>query len=375
MACNVESSEDDSSFSNDSDEQLSGSDAASLSGEEFDAERSEQCLAGGTQTVPCKYYNKGYCKNRNCMYLHVCKYHFDGNCKFGKNCRLSHRMRSDSESSSSSDEDTPTRGRRQLTEKHYQWQIRDSKGWNDIKHDHVIEAQYSMPGTKGMKLYHTKCGMISIDFNKMRVHGKDLKVRRKTLENSPVKDEWLWYYHCKHNWKLFSDKNNKSADIECQYQQNLQNSIQITSNQRLYKIIFREMIQVSLVTGSKRRLKRRPKLQKTRGANSSLSDSMDDLNISGQRKQYIWQFSGNHGNWFDYKMRRGTDTECSVSSKEIELEYLQNQQGGMIFYMNNSKYKLDFSAMTQSNLSTGATRSIRRVCLSLSGKEIEDDSQ
>ncbi|XP_048463425.1 uncharacterized protein si:ch211-244b2.4 [Rhincodon typus] len=242
MASRVDSSEEDSSFSDDSkesDEELSESDTASLSGEEFDEERRGESQAEATGTLPCKFYNKGKCKNRNCTYLHVCKYYLNGNCRYGENCRLSHRMRSVSESSSSSNEDTPRRGRRQPSEKHYRWQIQNGKEWNDIKHDHVIEAQYSMPGTKGMKLYHTKYGMISIDFNKMKVRGKDLKVRRKTLGDSPVKDEWLWYYHYKHNWKLFSDKGNRSADIESQYQQNLQNSIQITLDQRTYKILFR----------------------------------------------------------------------------------------------------------------------------------------
>ncbi|XP_048463444.1 protein mono-ADP-ribosyltransferase PARP11-like [Rhincodon typus] len=93
----------------------------------------------------------------------------------------------------------------------------------------------------------------------------------------------------------------------------------------------------------------------------SLSDSMNHLNLSEQRQQYIWQFSGNHGTWFDYKKRRGTDTECSVSSQEIESEYLQNQQSSVIFYVGNSKYKLDFSAMIQTNLSTGTTRTVRRI--------------
>ncbi|XP_078423747.1 uncharacterized protein LOC144696390 [Cetorhinus maximus] len=360
---------DDSTYSDDfvnSDEELSGSDTDSIGEGEFGEERSRKSQAKGTETKPCKYYNERKCKDQNCAYLHVCKYYFNGNCKYGDACRLSHRMSFDTESScSSSDEDTPRRTKKQSAGKHYEWQIKDGEGWNDIKCDHVIEAQYSLPWIKGINLYNSVYGMISIDFDKMRVRGKDLQVRRKTFASSPKKDEWLWYYRCKHKWKKFSPKGKtiRSADIESQYQLNMHKSTQITVNHKSYKICFNEMVQINVATGTKRRLKRRPKLQSTRKASHSLSRSVSQISLSGQHQQYKWQFSGKHGNWHDYKTRRGTDTECSVSSREIESAYLQNQQGCMTFCVNNDKMQLDFTAMLQTNMSTGAKRCIRRLSL------------
>ncbi|XP_067906235.1 protein mono-ADP-ribosyltransferase PARP12 [Heterodontus francisci] len=357
---------DDSDYSNDyddSDEELSGSDLDSLAEGAFDDEQCRKSRAERAGTQPCKYYNKSKCKDRNCTYLHVCKYYFNGNCSYGETCRLSHRMSSDTESSSSSDQDTPRKTKRQPAEKHYQWQIKDKKRWSDIKCDHIIEAQYSLPVTKGIKLYHSIYGVISIDFNKMKICGKDLQVQRKTFPNSPNKDKWYWYYRRKCKWEKFSAKGNtiRSVDIESQYQLNRHKFIQITLNHKSYKICFQEMVQINMVTGTKRRLKRRPKFQRT---SCSLSESMGRLNLSGQRQRYRWQFAGKHGNWYDFNTRRGTDTECSVNSKEIEAEYQQNRQGCMTFYVNNSKFQLDFSAMMQTNLFTNATRSIRRVPLS-----------
>lgn len=43
------------------------------------------------ETLPCKYYNRGGCKNGGrCTYLHVCKFFQAGKCKYGQNCKLNH---------------------------------------------------------------------------------------------------------------------------------------------------------------------------------------------------------------------------------------------------------------------------------------------
>lgn len=42
--------------------------------------------------------------------------------------------------------------------KFYQWQLHDGKTWLNIEHDHVIEALYSLPENKGMKLYNSPYG-------------------------------------------------------------------------------------------------------------------------------------------------------------------------------------------------------------------------
>ncbi|XP_067855363.1 protein mono-ADP-ribosyltransferase PARP12 [Heptranchias perlo] len=355
--------EGDVSFSED--EEMSGYDTDSLS-EGTSDEDSEACGARGTETKhqPCKYYNESKCKDRNCTYLHVCKYYLKGNCKYGSKCKLSHRITYDTESSSSLDQDRQTKTRRRPEGKNYQWQVNDGQGWNDIKSDYIIEAQYSLPGAKGIKLYNSRYGKIAIDFNKMKVCGKDLQVQRKNFPSSPNKDEWLWYYRCNHKWKQFSAKDNaiRSADIENQYKLKMHNFIQISLNQKSYKICFREMVQINVATGTKRRLRRRPKFRSRGKGSCSVSESLRQLDISGQ--QSTWQFEGKHGVWYDFKTRSGTDTECSVTSREIESEYEQNQQGCMTFYVNDTKFQLDFSAMTQTNLSTGAIRNVRRILVS-----------
>lgn len=40
----------------------------------------------------------------------------------------------------------------------YQWQINDGKGWKDVENDHIIEAQYSLPHSKSIKIYNTPYG-------------------------------------------------------------------------------------------------------------------------------------------------------------------------------------------------------------------------
>ncbi|XP_038637081.1 uncharacterized protein si:ch211-244b2.4 [Scyliorhinus canicula] len=353
-----------SDYGDDNHEGASGSDTDISAEGQFNEGRFKKNRTERTGLIPCKYYNEHICKNKNCTYLHVCKYYINGNCKYGRSCRLSHSMHSDTESPESSDEATPQRRKRQSAGKQYQWQIKDRIGWNDIDCDHVIEAQYSMPEKKGIKLYNSAYGMISIDFNKMQVHGKDLQVQRKTVANSP-KDEWLWYYRCEHKWKQFSAKSKtmRNADIESEYQLDRRKTIPITRNHKSYEICFRRMMQINTVTGSKKRLKRRPKFQGKMKARCSLSDPMSHLNLYGQHQQYRWQFSGNNGNWYDYKIRSGTGTECSVTSEDIESEYLRSTSGYMTFYVNNDQFKLDFQAMMQTNLYTGATRSVQRLAL------------
>uniref|UniRef100_UPI00398F3A7D protein mono-ADP-ribosyltransferase PARP12-like n=1 Tax=Pristiophorus japonicus TaxID=55135 RepID=UPI00398F3A7D len=359
-------SSDDSNCSDDSSDSDDGNCSDDSSDSDDDLSRSDggRCKTSGakrgeTNIQPCKYYNQGHCKDRNCTYLHVCQYYLKGFCKYGSSCRLSHRNISATRCSSS-----PRRTKRQAAQKCYQWQLKDSRGWSDIKSDYIIEAQYSLPWVKGIKLYNSRYGIISIDFNKMEVRGKDLQVQRKTFASSPNDDQWLWYYRCKFKWKLFSTKGStiRSAEIERKYQQKTHQSMQITLNHKSYKISFRDMMQINVVTGTKRRLKRRPKYRRTRKGIGCLPESMGHLTLSAQSQRSKWQFSGSHGNWNDFDQQCGT--ACSVTSADIESQYRENRCGCMMFYVNNSKYRLDFSAMTQTNLSTRVTRSVRRVLLS-----------
>lgn len=74
--------------------------------------------------------------------------------------------------------------------------------------------------------------------------------------------------------------------------------------------------------------------------------------------QSRWQFQDVDGSWKDFAKRSGT---CSVSSQDIEAQYQQNPNGTMNFTTRKFSYHLDFSALTQRNLSTQTTRSVRRL--------------
>lgn len=42
--------------------------------------------------------------------------------------------------------------------RYYQWQLRGKGDWKDIENDHILEAQYSLPHTKSIKIYNTQYG-------------------------------------------------------------------------------------------------------------------------------------------------------------------------------------------------------------------------
>uniref|UniRef100_A0A3P8SES3 WWE domain-containing protein n=1 Tax=Amphiprion percula TaxID=161767 RepID=A0A3P8SES3_AMPPE len=67
-----------------------------------------------------------------------------------------------------------------------------------------------------------------------------------------------------------------------------------------------------------------------------------------------WQFQDIGGTWMDY-------SKCSISSQDIELQYQQNPSGTTTFTTKYFSYELNFSAMTQKNLSTTTTRPVRRL--------------
>ncbi|KAM9402130.1 uncharacterized protein ACWYII_029362 isoform 4-T4 [Salvelinus alpinus] len=125
------------------------------------------------QEEPCRYYNSGHCRDgKRCHYRHVCKYALRGNCRYGAKCRLKHPS-----SSSDSDGGGGRRDRRRSSSGEaqrdfsgpYKWQLEDGHGWKDIANDHILEAQYSQPNNKGINIYNTPYGAVSIDFKAMRV--------------------------------------------------------------------------------------------------------------------------------------------------------------------------------------------------------------
>uniref|UniRef100_A0A3B4EXQ6 WWE domain-containing protein n=1 Tax=Pundamilia nyererei TaxID=303518 RepID=A0A3B4EXQ6_9CICH len=133
-----------------------------------------------------------------------------------------------------------------------------------------------------------------------------------------------------------------SAAIERQYQLNKQGTLKFKINRYSYTLDFSGMYQVNNNLGTRRSVRRTP----IYGVQQNIS--------SGPQPQ--WQFLDMDGSWKDYS--KGI---CSTSSQEIEFQYKLNPSGTMTFSTRNFSYELSFSAMTQRNLSTGTTRTVRRL--------------
>ncbi|KAK6487944.1 protein mono-ADP-ribosyltransferase PARP12-like [Huso huso] len=353
-----------------------------ISDSECDSDEEQGAVASsGASAVkqePCRYYNSGKCKyGKKCKYLHVCKYHFNGKCKKGSNCPQRHSVASQSDSSSDEDD---RGGRRTATptethDKPYKWQLNSGESWRDIANDYVIEAQYSLPGARGIKIYNTIYGVIDIDFNKMRISKKKIRVQRKSFDDCGQQTEWLWYYHGNNGWIEYGQKDSKgsatslkSSDIEKEYQKKPKNCPKFTAGQTQYEINFKEMRQINLASGHKRRVVRRPKitaLQVKTGKTSFTSSSQQQQHVSPRGTKPVWQFEGDSGKWYEFKYRRApqsaTDTESSVSSKEIEAKYQANPAGSMTLKAGRYQYTLNFSDMTQTNLASNKIRRIQRT--------------
>ncbi|XP_072233350.1 uncharacterized protein [Leuresthes tenuis] len=315
---------------------------------------------------PCKYYNNGVCKNgQNCTYLHTCRYFLAGNCRNGSRCKLSHSVSEGGPPGASSRAPDQSRERNpKLTNgRYYQWQLNDGKGWKDIKNDHIIEAQYSLPHNKSIKIYNTEYGAVSIDFNRIRVYGKELKVRRLDDGNS----EWIWYCSLLHKWIKYGDKDSKgnaspvkSSDIEKQYKSNPTGSFTFSAGGETFEIKFTAMQQVGKKKKSK--VTRRPlyRQQPARARDVQAASDLQRLSVGSKPK---WEFEGDGGKWYEFKRRSGTPTNSSLTSDDIEKKYQQNPRNTLAFKVNGNPYMLDLGAMTQTNLKNNRTRRIRRVLL------------
>ncbi|XP_026778534.1 protein mono-ADP-ribosyltransferase PARP12 isoform X2 [Pangasianodon hypophthalmus] len=326
----------------------------------------------------CIYYNKGHCrKGTKCPDLHVCKYSLKGNCRYGASCRRSH-IASPNCPSAQTNQEKRSRGRKTQSHrersrssssdsdtdrsKPYRWQLDLGNGWEDVANDYVLEAQFSRPNTKGIRIYNTPCGALSIDFTSMRILKKgNLRVRRKGSRHS----DWLWYYRGDHGWYLYGKKDAKgnvspvsSTKLESEFQKDPRGTVHFTINSTNYEIRFKNMHQKNLSTGHNRRIRRRPKYVSPQvGGVNTVTNMFKSMWPSSSKKTPLWQFSGRGGNWHSFTVR----DSCSVSSADIEAEFQRNPQGSMHFTANGDQYTLNFSRMIQTNQRTQATRNIRRV--------------
>uniref|UniRef100_UPI0037E86C15 uncharacterized protein n=1 Tax=Semicossyphus pulcher TaxID=241346 RepID=UPI0037E86C15 len=135
-----------------------------------------------------------------------------------------------------------------------------------------------------------------------------------------------------------------STAIEAQYQLNPQGQIPFRINRHTYTLDFSSMCQVNNKIGTKRAVRRTAK------------DGSQQNSSWGTLPR--WQFLDIGGLWRDYSTGR---RQCSVSSQDIELQYQQNPTGTMMFTAHRFSYELNFSAMTQRNVSTNTIRPVQRL--------------
>ncbi|XP_029317637.1 uncharacterized protein LOC115028213 [Cottoperca gobio] len=127
-----------------------------------------------------------------------------------------------------------------------------------------------------------------------------------------------------------------STALERQYQLNPQGQLKFIIKRYSYTLDFSGMCQVNDNIGTRRAVRR------TAGVSSSGSLP-------------CWQFKDIDGIWKDYSQ------VSSVTSEDIELQYQLTPSGTMMFTTRKFSYELNFSAMTQRNLSTNTCRSVRRL--------------
>uniref|UniRef100_A0A3B3VGL3 Uncharacterized LOC106961844 n=1 Tax=Poecilia latipinna TaxID=48699 RepID=A0A3B3VGL3_9TELE len=214
-----------------------------------------------------------------------------------------------------------------------------------------------------------------------------------------------------------------SKDIETHFTQNPQGVIQFSVGSTGYSLDFSTMTQTNVATGLRRNVRRRPKFTSSPASISYASSLPLASQSQLHNPSFKWEFMGDEGQWteyqicsldsaaiekqyqlnpqgqilfnirnFSYKLdfarmcqinnnigtRRNmlfnlknidgtwkdyskSYRQCSVSSPDIELQYQLNQSGIMTFATGRFSYELNFSAMTQRNLSTNTTRSVRRL--------------
>ncbi|XP_008277102.1 uncharacterized protein LOC103355183 isoform X2 [Stegastes partitus] len=135
-----------------------------------------------------------------------------------------------------------------------------------------------------------------------------------------------------------------SAAIETQYQLNPQGQLPFRISIHSYTLDFSTMCQVNNLFGTARAVRR------------TVNSGIQQKSSSGTSPR--WQFQDISGIWTEYS--KGL-SQCNVSSQDIELLYQQNPSGTMLFTTKKFSYELNFSAMTQRNLLTNTTRSVRRL--------------
>ncbi|XP_073688941.1 uncharacterized protein [Garra rufa] len=95
------------------------------------------------------------------------------------------------------------------------------------------------------------------------------------------------------------------------------------------------------------------------GPQNNLNIRRNTLLSYNQKEVIGWYYKDNH-RWCEYGSQGSGGRSSSITSDFIEQKYNRNPSSTVQFTVGNTTYKVDFSAMTQINLSTCMLRKVRR---------------
>ncbi|XP_053108734.1 protein mono-ADP-ribosyltransferase PARP11 isoform X4 [Hemicordylus capensis] len=94
----------------------------------------------------------------------------------------------------------------------------------------------------------------------------------------------------------------------------------------------------------------------------NVSNHLEEMDTSDN--QWGWFYLAECGKW--HMFETDSNTQCSISSEDIERSFKMNPQGSISFTTAKFNYVLDFSEMKQTNLTTRKQRPIKRASFSIS---------
>uniref|UniRef100_A0A8C6TEE8 Si:ch73-252i11.1 n=1 Tax=Neogobius melanostomus TaxID=47308 RepID=A0A8C6TEE8_9GOBI len=86
---------------------------------------------------------------------------------------------------------------------------------------------------------------------------------------------------------------------------------------------------------------------------------------------WLWFWEDNHGKWLQYGAHANVHEMASVSSKQLEEMYLNNNKDVVQFKAGSQLYELSFQDMIQTNIKYGTKRIVRRRPRFVSAAEVQ----
>ncbi|KAM7128063.1 protein mono-ADP-ribosyltransferase PARP12-like isoform 1-T2 [Ciconia maguari] len=91
--------------------------------------------------------------------------------------------------------------------------------------------------------------------------------------------------------------------------------------------------------------------------------------------EYAWYWLDDSGKWIEYGEEHPDHCSATVTSADLEKEFLADQKGTVLFRAGSQKYELNFEDMVQTNLIYETQRKVARLPKFLSSQGGQDRSQ